>query len=211
MAPGRALLIAIVIVLVVLIAAAFLWYHFTGWSAPFTFESTQYPEPTPCAGECPASGSSPFPCVVGSPCCVAAGKGAPGSCYSVTPCLSAGDCPAGWACGVGYCVPVAPPSWSSAAAGSSRRGIDRLRFKGAVFTVTDPAGTVHTRDVTPVLNAMATAYRGAPGTIPQTLSLDRPLNAFSFVVPGVNDNVAAADLPQWAGAAVRLTGRVRVI
>lgn len=49
------------------------------------------------------------------------------------------------------------------------------------------------QDVTGVLNAMAAAYsRGssrflAPGDYPPSLDLVRPLNAFSFTVPGFND------------------------
>lgn len=83
------------------------------------------------------------------------------------------------------------PSWAPTGA---HKNVSRLRFKDCVFSVQragDPAPT--SRDVTGILNNMAIAYsRGnsrffVPSDFPASLSLDRPLNAFSFTIPGFND------------------------
>ncbi len=83
------------------------------------------------------------------------------------------------------------PSWAPTGSG---KNVSRLRFKNCLFSVQrtgDAAPT--TRDVTGILNTMAAAYsRGSSrfltrSDFPASLVLDRPLNAFSFVIPGFND------------------------
>lgn len=83
------------------------------------------------------------------------------------------------------------PSWAPT---GSRKNISRLRFKNCVFSVQRAGDASPTaRDVTSVLNSMAVAYsrstsRSMPaGNFPKALTLDRPLNAFSFVIPAFND------------------------
>jgi len=67
--------------------------------------------------------------------------------------------------------------------------ISHLRFADCVFTSRNAAGTSQSRDVTAVLNGMAGAYAGATGAgMPPSLVLTRPLNPFSFVIPGFNDS-----------------------
>jgi hypothetical protein len=61
---------------------------------------------------------------------------------------------------------------------------------------------------------MAVAYRGSSTKIPRTIYLDRPLNAFSFVIPGVNDSATvttAAEAATWKNSATTLTGQWRTI
>ena len=149
MAPGQALILGAIVVLVFLILVAFVWYHFTGWK-PFKF-----------AGRLP------------------------------------------------YDKKAAPPGWAE-----TGKSVSSLRFKNCVFTVTTPRGTVRSADVTSVLNGMAVAYRKRGALPPKTLRLDRPLNAFSFLIFGVNDSSAvptAADAARWANSATSLSGLVRAL
>ncbi len=99
-------------------------------------------------------------------------------------------------------------AWTAATSGD----ISRLRFRDAVFTVA-VGGARHQQNVTPVLAGMAAAYDNSV-TLPRnsgTLALDRPLNAFSFVIPGVNDRGTVPDnqTPEWQSATATLTGLVR--
>lgn len=82
---------------------------------------------------------------------------------------------------------------------SNNKTKDFVRFKNCIFTVTTPTGSVHTKDVTVNLNAMARAYSDLavdstysikPST--STISLVRNLNPFSFIIAGVNDSPATA-------------------
>ncbi len=79
--------------------------------------------------------------------------------------------------------------------------ISLLRFKGCTFTVTRGDGVTRTYDVTPVLNGMAAAYAGGTSN-PPLLKLTRPLNAFSFVIPGFNDSRTVSDptVPPWCSS-----------
>lgn len=251
--PYQSLALGLVTVAVVLLAAAYYWYNFTGW-APFSYQGATPYAPggpgnpqnvacaagaaclggacrTPCTGSktC-ASGScvsdyctlSPCsdsqPCATGltcesglckQPCCRDGWLARGGSCLRA--CADSGDCGAGAACYAGACMAgaEAEPVWKAP------RGAGTLRFKKAVFAVTDPRGVTHRQDVTAVLNGMAVAYRGAPAgaAAPTALRLDRPLNAFSFTIPGVNDAraVAAGDLPAWKASATSLTGSYREV
>jgi hypothetical protein len=70
--------------------------------------------------------------------------------------------------------------------------VSRLRFRNCVFTVKRGDGVTKTHDVTAVLNGMAVAYKGGYNN-PQMLTLVRPLNPFSFVIPGFNDRATVAD------------------
>jgi hypothetical protein len=77
-----------------------------------------------------------------------------------------------------------PGEWTPAAGKSPAD----LRFRGCVFTVAPPGQTPHSADVTGILNGMARGLQGVKGAgAPATLALDRPLNPFSFVIPGFND------------------------
>jgi hypothetical protein len=69
--------------------------------------------------------------------------------------------------------------------------LSRLRFKDVTFTVTR-TGQPTTRDVTAVLNGMAVAFTGGVSN-PPSLTLVRPLNPFSFVIPGFNDRASVPD------------------
>jgi hypothetical protein len=140
--------LAAVIVLVVAVAAAYVWYHAFGWKA-FTFSQ-------------------------------AAG--------------------------------AAAPSWTPASGASGSKGVDSLRFRKAVFTVTESGGTVHTADVTAALNAMAVGFKGA-ASAPAALTLVRPLNPYSFVIPSVNDSSVTdgATADPLAGATASITGYYRTI
>ena len=80
------------------------------------------------------------------------------------------------------------PSWLPA----GQADLSRLRFKDCVFTVTRSDGRVGRIDVTPNLNSMAVAYKGGSYN-PSTLTLTRPLNPFSFVIPGFNDRSTVPD------------------
>ncbi|GFR88705.1 BA71V-E146L (J16L) [Elysia marginata] len=126
-------------------------------------------------------------------------------------CLKNGKCPRpGQTCLNGLCLSAATPSWSAA----KGHNISSLRFKDCIFTVIDPVGKKHSADVSVVLNGMAVAYRGASTQIPSVLSLDRPLNAFSFQIPGVNDIGAvpsAAKAKAWVNCATSLSGLVRTV
>jgi hypothetical protein len=252
--PYQALALGLVTVAVVLLAAAYYWYNYTGW-APFSFQgATPYapggPKPqgvlcaqgdacrggacrTPCTSDagCPggttcASGYCTLPACTSNKkncpddtacesglckksCCGDGRLARGGSCLPA--CSDEQSCTAASAaCYAGACMAgaEAEPAWEAP------RGVGTLRFKKAVFAVTDPRGVTHRQDVTAVLNGMAVAYRKAPTkTAPTTLRLDRPLNAFSFTIPGVNDAqaVAASDLAKWKASATSLTGSYRVI
>jgi hypothetical protein len=108
------------------------------------------------------------------------------------------------------------PSWKAA----KDQDISRLRFKDCVFTVRLPTGKVVAQNVDPALNSMAVAYKSGTRN-PLALTLTRPLNPFSFTIPGFNDKAAVQDptVYPWcidcpngaAGATVTLTGKVRTI
>ena len=83
------------------------------------------------------------------------------------------------------------PRW-----GAPPGGVGRLRFSRVEFAVTRGDGATGRTDAAPALNSMAAAYAGggpAAAAAPPALGLDRPLNPFSFVVPGWNDRAAVAD------------------
>lgn len=206
MSPERSLALGLVVVLVILLVAAFVWYNFTGW-AGFTFAGTvPYGIGPPCNANPPPGSTT---CPAGAACCPAGQQCGGAQC--LTPCASSADCAAGQNCAGGACQSGLLPSWSVT---NSARNISDLRFKGCVFTVTDPQGQQHAADVTAVLNGMAVAFRGATAAVPQTLYLDRPLNAFSFRIPGVNDSAtvtSAAAAAAWANSATTLTGQFRTI
>lgn len=93
-------------------------------------------------------------------------------------------------------------SWSAAASANGVSDTSQLRFKNVIFTISvGPPGNIHqyTKDVTAVLNGMAVAYKGTGGTTvnPGVLSLDRQLNAFSFLVMGLNDANTVALPRDW--------------
>ena len=93
-------------------------------------------------------------------------------------------------------------------------GVAGLRFRRCTFAVERGDGARAAADVTAVLTGMATAYKGAPaGATPPTLTLDRPLNAFSFVIEGFNDRASVPDptLPAWRAARASLAGETRVV
>lgn len=93
-------------------------------------------------------------------------------------------------------------SWSADA-------VEDLRFRDVTFSVQLPNGESYSKDVTPVLNSMAVAYEGVKNS--GSLSLDRPLNPFSFLIPGVNDSKTVPDPTQggWPNAVARLIGKTR--
>lgn len=232
MRPGQSLVLGLLIVLVVLVIAAYYWYHHTGWTS-FNFKGT-----TPfvaggasqCASgevciadscttacksdsDCPggakgACNSGYCPPLAGKSCCPAGQQLVGDQCLEK--CSDDGDCQSGQSCSGGFCQSGATPSWAAA----KGEDISSLRFKDCIFTVVDPAGQKHSADVTTVLNGMAVAYRGASSKIPKVLNLDRPLNAFSFQIPNVNDSAtvtSAAEAKTWVDCATTLTGSVRTI
>jgi hypothetical protein len=83
----------------------------------------------------------------------------------------------------------------------------KLRFRRAVFTITPPGQQSYKKDVSAVLNSMAVAYAGVPNS--GTLKLDRPLNAFSFLIPGVNDSKTVPNPASWKNAPATLVGEYR--
>lgn len=110
---------------------------------------------------------------------------------------------------VPYSSKNALPRWTAA----SGRHAGNIRFRNCVFSVVDPHGVSHSANVTSVLNGMAIAYSSASRP-PATLYLDRPLNAFSFIVDGVNDSATVttpAKASAWAKSAVNLRGYWRTI
>lgn len=204
--PAAALLLAAAVVALVLIAAAYVWYNATGW-ADFSFTgAVPYAVGAACSANPPAGSAT---CPSGKTCCPAGQTCNGATCQ--TPCSQDSDCPPGDTCDEGVCASGSPPSWTAAGG----RDASALRFRNCVFTVVDPKGVSHTQDVTAVLNGMAVAYAGAETTPPPaTLRLDRPLNAFSFVVPGVNDSATvttAADAAAWYKSATTLAGEWRTI
>ena len=233
MQPGQSLALGLVIVLVVLVIASYYWYHKTGWE-PFNFKGVVPYVPggaSQCAAnetcianncvlacksdsDCPtkaagACNSGFCPPTEGTTCCPPGEALVGNQCQTV--CTTDGDCGSqGKVCWNGLCQSAGTPTW---AAGQGKN-IASLRFKGCIFTVVDPAGKKHTADVTTVLNGMAVAYRGAVSKIPSALYLDRPLNAFSFVIPGVNDKATvttSAMAKTWANCATTLAGDARTI
>jgi len=239
MSPGEALVVGLIVVLIILVVAAWYWYYFTGWKS-FSFKGVipyVAGSPSSCSdsqvcvanncttvcesdADCPskAKGScsrldsaSSFgycPPIAGKPCCPAGQTLVGGECLAV--CGPNGDCADGSTCSNGVCQAGVTPSWSAGAG----KDISSLRFRGCMFTVIDPNGTPHTIDVSAVLNGMTVAYRGARTKIPLKLLLDRPLNAFSFTIPGVNDRdtvPTAADAKLWENSPTTLTGTYRSI
>lgn len=215
MSPIPALILATTTVLVLLVVAAYLWYTYSGWSQ-FAFTGrVPFLPGTPCNSSVPeASCPSDKLCCPADHRCVTYAPDIPGYCAKT--CTATSDCPTNMRCsadpsGNSVCVDTADePYW---AAGTSSNA-SRLRYKECVFAVAAPDGTTYRQDVTSVLNAMAKAYTDSPTTPPGTLRLDRPLNAFSFTIPGVNDSqtVSTADAAaQWASSATTLTGWVRTI
>lgn len=101
--------------------------------------------------------------------------------------------------------------------GSIDAKISHLRFKNVIFTVTVPGSQPVSKDVTSTLNNMAYAWVGAnPPTSPSApniLSLDLPLNPFSFVIKGFNDpaTVSTPNTSQWQTATVSLNGTYKFI
>jgi hypothetical protein len=80
------------------------------------------------------------------------------------------------------------PSWTPSTGGD----VSRLRFKDCVYTITRGDKVVKTQDVTPVLNSMAVSQKGNAKQ-PKALTLDRPMNPFSFVITGFNDRKSVPD------------------
>lgn len=147
MKTGLALLGAVVITLIVLVVAAYVWWHYTGWET-FAYSAGDSPEWRPTKGA----------------------------------------------------------------------HVSRLRFKDCSFQVLRADGATSGIDAAPALNSMAIAFKkAARGTAPSALALVRPLNPFSFVIPGFNDRASVSDPsdPAWCGggpcAAVTLRGKVRTI
>ena len=88
---------------------------------------------------------------------------------------------------------------------SDTGNIKDLRFKDCTFTIDGQQ-----YDVTPALNAMSTAYKGAELVVP-TLSLTAPLNPMSFTIKGVNDSLAASQVDQFMAYSCSLVGLSRTI
>ncbi len=215
MGPTPAFLIASATVAVLLVVAAYAWYNFVGWNH-FTFSGrVPYLPGTPCDSAvsqdaCPSDKE----CCPDGDVCVTYGPDVPGYCAKT--CSATTDCSADQRCsaapdGTSVCADIADePYWAA----GTESDVSRLRFKDCVFAVAAPDGTVSRRDVTNELNAMAKAYTDTPTAPPSTLRLDRPLNAFSFTIPGVNDkqSVPTADAAAlWAGSACTLSGESRTI
>lgn len=183
MEPGQALAVGIVIILIVFVAAAYIWYYKMGWKA-FSFKGVvPYAAGPACTADALPSGA----CPPNKTCC-----------------------PNGQTCVGGFCQSGRAPSWTA----EGDADVTALRFLDCIFTVTDPQGVNHMADVTTVLNGMAVAHRGSITKTPRTLYLDRPLNAFSFVISGVNDSATvttAAEAATWKNCATTLTGQWRTI
>jgi hypothetical protein len=101
------------------------------------------------------------------------------------------------------------PVWST----NSGKNAGQIRFKNCIFTIATSDGKIVTRNVTSVLNGMAVAYKGKINSGINYLKLTRPINAFSFVIPGYNDVKSGTDpsYPIWKTAKSSLTGYWRVI
>lgn len=126
------------------------------------------------------------------------------------------------------------PQWST----TSVNGASDLRFRNCIFTVALADGTPkQTHDVTAVLNSMAVQQQSPVVTtittggakFQPTMSLVRPLNPFSFAIPGFNDPttltgkdisaypwciancVSASPIKNTAPAVVTLTGEYRTL
>ena len=107
------------------------------------------------------------------------------------------------------------PCWTPKVATNGASGsISDLRFKNAIFTLV-VGGQTYTKDVTAALNSMAIAYNGTGSAAVNMgqLCLDKPLNAFSFLIQGVNDSKTVPDptVPAWRNAMVTLTGSYRTL
>lgn len=118
-------------------------------------------------------------------------------------------------CGTPSAPKTCGPCWTPKVAANGTSGsISELRFKNAIFTL-NVGGQPYTKDVTAVLNGMAVAYQGTGATAVNTggLCLDKPLNAFSFLIQGVNDSTKVPDptVPVWKAATVTLTGSYRTL
>lgn len=183
----RALVWATLVVLALLLVASFAASRLGRWEA-FAF-----------AGAGPYAGATPCDdpdgvCSPGDTCCPAGAVcGAGGVCLAS--CADA-PCPAGFDCVGGRCAPQGQrpvPSWRAPG-----RDASFLRFRRVTFAVAAPDGRRWTKDVTANLNAAARGFRRGGPPPPRRLFLDRPLNAFSFVIAGFND---AASVPTAAAAA----------
>lgn len=205
MDPGASLVLGVCIILVVFVIAAYIWYYKMGWE-PFHFAGTV---PYAVGAACNANPSpGDTKCPSGKTCCPSGQRCFGSQC--ATPCTSDSHCPAGQECTGGVCQTGRAPSWT--AAGDSTMA--SIRFKDCTFTVTTPLGQKHSVNVTAVLNGMAVGFRGATTPVPRTLRLDRPLNAFSFIIAGVNDSDAvttAAEAATWKNCPSALTGLWRTI
>lgn len=92
----------------------------------------------------------------------------------------------------------------------NKKDATRLRFRGAVFTVTTPDGKKYTADVTANLNAIAAGYSPAPLTTPAppaVMKLPYALSAYSFAIKGFNDE--GKRVPE--GSVATLTTKYRTI
>lgn len=224
--------IGVVIILAIFLVAAYVWYYHTGW-AGFSFAgvvpySAGGPSlcgagascvagncVAPCAGDADCPGGAAGSCTAGlcppaagKTCCPGGQQLVGGACLPV--CAAGQLCAGVSTCQAGFCQTGVTPSWAAAGGKTAAS----LRFLRCTFTATDPGGATHSADVTAVLNGMAAAYRGAATAVPAALSLDRPLNAFSFQIPGVNDSTTvstAEAAAAWANSATTLTGSVRTI
>ena len=113
------------------------------------------------------------------------------------------------------------PSWMP-----SSGDVTLLRFKDVKFTVRRSDGAYAEANVAGNLNSMAVGLKGGLN-LPPALTLDKPLNPFSFTIKGFNDvaTVPNPSLPPWCsspcptgscvncpgGPAVTLTGKFRTI
>lgn len=94
------------------------------------------------------------------------------------------------------------PGWiPKAGRGGVPGDVSKLRFSKCYFSVARADGITRTLDVSPALNSMAVAYKGGKGN-PSMLTLTRPLNPFSFVIPGFNDRASVSNptAPPWCSA-----------
>ncbi len=104
-------------------------------------------------------------------------------------------------------------------------------FRAVWFTITPPGSSSPvSTNITKRLNLMAKSLEGNKGSDVDSLDVvtgnwtkpgangtpvyvpvnERPgLNAFAFLVPGVNDNVSESDLASWKNVPVSLTGFVK--
>ncbi len=185
MQPGPAFVVGLLIVLVILVIAAYVWYHYTGWKS-FSYDAGKtvtFSAGTDKDGNDRSAGNVRF-----KNCIFTLTSPVDGTTRSqdVTGTLN------GMA--LAYSGAYNPPQAFSLGGKLCAKWLDYA----------DPKKPTCTLAAAPMSGTVTCCKTGDP----------RPLNAFSFTIKGFNDRAtvpSAGHAARWGGATVTLTGQTRVI